>query len=456
MRQAIVALILWLATPSASAWAVCSVQGPAERPEVNYRGWQRDSVVAFDFDASAVLGDKAGCIADGVRRWNGVNGVTIDERHLLVQSPTAVVTLTCCMSPSNPQWNPNVVAYVDGANAQRSGTHHIVNVQIQTGPAWNAMLSQLDCESFRKVLAHETAHTFGLGHTPSGSGNLTQAGFAIGPNGTTPGWNGFPSDCEKDRAKDALTARTGLGGNPLQGDQACEKDGFPGYGDNKNCCRQGVSFVVQPDNVLPSGHITTLNNTKYPIGASGELTIHAYDLDSHIERVGWYVNGVLTYTSFAQPFSAPFQNAPAGVYSVQAAIYDDSSTGAQYVWADGPITITVGNYFATDTLQTKGQLPQGYVLVSPNQGYYLQLQADGRLNFYSVATGLIASTGTYGAPLHLRMDEDGNLVLRHQPFNAVWQTLTGSWNNREAALRVLDTGKLALIKPNGATVWQFP
>ena len=175
-----------------------------------------------------------------------------------------------------------------------------------------------------------------------------------------------------------------------------------------------------------------------------------------MSRCSHTASGVLTYTSFAQPFSAPFQNAPAGVYSVQAAIYDDSSTGAQYVWADGPITITVGNYFATDTLQTKGQLPQGYVLVSPNQGYYLQLQADGRLNFYSVATGLIASTGTYGAPLHLRMDEDGNLVLRHQPFNAVWQTLTGSWNNREAALRVLDTGKLALIKPNGATVWQFP
>ncbi len=453
VRRVACLVVCVLLSATTTAWAVCP-QGPSDRPEINYRGWDRDSLVAFSIDSSVGVGDKFPCIADGIKRWNGVNGVTLEQSQL-VSNPTASFTIKCCMPASDPQWSPNVVAFVDGQHAQRSGSRHIVHVDILTGPLWDSMVSQMNCDSFAKVLAHETAHTFGLGHTPNGSGNLTQGNIALGPNGTTPGWNGFPSDCEKDRAKNALTARTGDGGNKLPGDQSCEKDGFPGYGDNKNCCLHGTAFTVTRDNVLPTGHLTTLNSTTFNAGASGYLTIHAYDLDSHIARVAWYVNDVNTYNAYSQPFSAPFANAPAGVYLVKARIYDDSSTGSPYVMTN-TIMITVGGYYATNTLQTASQLFPGYVLVSANQGYYAQLGSDGRFNLYTSASALIASTWTYGLPLHLRMDEDGNAVLRHQPFNAVWQTYTGSWNNREAALRVLDSGKVAIVRQNGTVIWQYP
>jgi hypothetical protein len=272
-------------------------------------------------------------------------------------------------------------------------------------------------------------------------------------NGSSQGWNGYPNDCEKQRAAEALTAETGLGGNPSKPDWACEDEGFPGVADNKNCCNRLTAYTWTPSNIKPTGHITTLNGTVIPIGGSGTFTIHADDLDGEVTRVGWYVGGNLVYTAFSAPWSFPYSNAPAGQYTLSAAIYD---TADVYVWSTNTVTVSVGGYFATDTLQTGEHLFPGYVLVAPNQAYYAQLGSDGRFNLYTATSALVASTWTYGPPLYVRMNEDGNAVVRHQPFVDVFQTGTGSQTNAESGLRVLNSGSLAIVRRNGTIVGQYP
>lgn len=422
-----------------------------ERPAINYRGFDANTVVAFTIDAEIVPSGMRPCLEDGLMRWNGTNGVVAADESV-AQNPTAWVHVRCCLPTSHPEFGSGVWALAAGRDAERSNDQHIVRAEILTGPMWNNLSGILNCESWAKAIAHEMGHLFGLGHSSAGSGQLMQPGFSYNESNGSITLPSYPSDCEKSRAKDALTARTGLGGNPLPPDYACEKDGYPGYGDNKNCCLHALNFVPTADNIKPHGHITTLNNSKFPVGASGALTVHAYDLDGAITRVGWYVNGALIYTAMSAPWSAPFSNAPAGTYTIQAAVYD---TADVYVWT-APITIVVGNYFATDTLQNGQHLFPGYVIVSSNQQYFTRLNTDGTFVLYNAAMAPIASTGTYGPPLYVRMNEDGNLVVRHQPFNTVYQTNTAGYAAGEASMRVTDSGKVAIVSPSGNVVWQFP
>ena len=445
MSRGCAAVLVLLSLHLLPATAEAQCPPGQQRPGINARGWEENARVIINVHSNVFTDNKLNCIVAGPSRWNGTNGVVASPG---LSSPTASLTIKCCMPTNFPGYDSPVVAGADIFYAQRSGSGHITDIEILTGPNWNFTIDVLDCESITKILAHEMGHAFGLGHTDPGTNHLMQEEAINGMGAMA----GYPNDCEKQRAGEALTARLGLGGNPSPPDWACEREGLPGVSDNKNCCNRLNTFVYQADNLKPHGHITTLHNTVFPTGGSGTLSIHADDLDGHITRVGWYVDGALFYTSFSAPWSAPFSNAPAGDHIVQAAVYD---TADVYVLTE-PITIKVGSYFATDTLQTGQHLFPGYVLVAPNQSYYARLNSNGTFTLYTAAHVPIVSTTTTGTPLYVRMEENGNMVVRHQPFTTVFQTNTASFANGEGGLRVLNSGQIGIVRRSGTIAWNVP
>lgn len=421
----------------------------APMPETFGRGFEPGAHVQIDIQS--VAGD-GNCMIAGIQRWSGVNGVQLATNHA---SPTAYITVKCCMTPGMPGYAADVVAYAHRQGALRGANSRISHITIFTGPNWNGFMADhnWDCEVISKVMAHEAGHTFGVGHHPPGSNHLMQRSPG---SGGMAAMSGFPSACEKKIAELAKDARVGGSGctecdgvgKPSWG---CE-DGGPGVSDSKQCCNAWSKFTYSGNNHKAVGHVTTLNATVVPTGGSGELTIHAQDIDGYITRVGWYVNGVLTHTSFAEPWSAPYSNAPAGTHTVKAAVYDSAD---EYSWSQ-EISMTVGNYFATDTLSSGQHLFPGYVLVAPNWGYYLRLNSDGTLVLYNASHAPIASTGTFGSPLFAYMETDGNFTLRHSPYNVVFQTGTAAQANSHAGVRVLSSGQLAVVRLNGQIAWTYP
>ena len=427
-----------IAVPAA---AQCAPGAPA--PEIWARGFQRDARVNLQIEVEIAPG-KQDCLRTGLQRWNGTNGVQADAG---MSNATATVIVKCCMSESSPMYRPDVVAGADFRSAQRSATQHVTEITIWTGPNWTPYTSAYGCELIQALMAHEMGHAFGLGHTPPGSLNLMQDG----PGSTNlNNWTGTPDPCEIDKAQKALTARTGF--LAVRDDMGCPGGGFT---DNKNCCINAANFTLSWDNWKPTGHIVApLTGSVLPTGSSGSMRIDVKDLDGHITRVGWYMNGVLMHTAYSEPWSAPYSNAAAGTYQVQAAIYDSAD---EYAWSN-QITIVVGNYYAADTLETGGRLWPGWTLVSSGSTHYLRLETNGNLVLYTAAGVPVAASGTIGIPAYLEMEQGGNLVLRHNPSNpqVVWQTFTGSQPNINSGVRVLNTGKIAIIHPSGSVMWMYP
>ena len=120
--------------------------------------------------------------------------------------------------------------------------------------------------------------------------------------------------------------------------------------------------------------------------------------------------------------------------------------------------MTVGNYYAADTLESGGKLWPGWTLVSANSAYYLRLETSGNLVLYTAAGAVVAATGTSGTPAFLHMEAAGNAVLAFNPSNpqVVWQTFTGGHPNFGAGLRVLGNGRVAIINRHGTQVWAYP
>lgn len=424
------------------------------RPGIHNQGIAPGSVVKIVFDPSV---NASGCARDmlvqGMQSWAGTKGVSFSDTNADI-----VVTIKPTAGPGNPDYEDT--AWASTSIAPPPGgfqNGYLTEATVYLQPKF---MNELDvanghCNGIAVVGAHEFGHVLGLGHHEPGVGGywLMQENASLSQ---LDGMLAMPSDCDRLRAEEAATFTPAIGNPGSPPDLTCGVGGVLGYTDETGCCILWFNFnVTGHTNIKPVGHIMApLNNSAIPVGSSGTLYADAKDVDGRITRVGWYVNGQLMHTDFSEPWTAPYSNAPAGVYIVRAAVYDSAD---EYVWTD-PVTLTVGGFYAADTLQSGAKLWPGWTLVSANSAYYLRLETNGNVVLYTAAGAVVASTGTFGTPAYLEMEKNGRLALRFNPSDpqVVWYTSTGGHPNFGAGFRVLGTGSAAIINRHGSTVWAHP
>ena len=299
----------------------------SRRPEIVSQGIAPHAVVNIALDPAL---NASGClrnaIIDGMTSWSGVTGVAFDIGNPFVD---ALVLVRPNSGPTDPHYDPTAYAttsYSVPGGGFQGGYVSVATVTLQDDFLYVLDHSNAHCNAMAAVAAHEFGHVMGVGHHgPGVSGYwLMQESASVAQ---LDGMIAAPGDCDKLRAEEAKTYTPDANSNPSPPDMACEVAGQDGFTDVGGCCIPKFNFAITgTTNIKPVGHIMApLNNSVLPIGASGTIRVDARDLDGTITRVGWYINGALSYTSFSDPWSAPYSNAQAGTYNVQAAIYDSAN-----------------------------------------------------------------------------------------------------------------------------------
>ncbi|NVJ60245.1 MAG: c-type cytochrome [Gammaproteobacteria bacterium] len=116
---------------------------------------------------------------------------------------------------------------------------------------------------------------------------------------------------------------------------------------------------------------------------------------------------------------------------------------------DNTDTVTGNN-----SLRADQQLDIGDSISSTDNAYRLALQSDGNLVLRRVADGeALWASGTNGSgATRVRMQGDGNLVIRAADGSAVWSSQTAGTG--PAYLILHNDGNLAIYSENGARVWE--
>jgi len=377
------------------------------------------------------------CFEEGLKKWAGVNNVTIvgvqggDSPNLVIKDATNKVST----------W------YAEFVPTGSDGSQHFTHGEILLHGSYDGLTS---CLQWQSVGMHEMGHGFGLDDLDGAAWGDTVMGGQMDDNLLNQDWE--PNACDRQRGEDADTF-IGPGAPPME---RCTKSNGDGRTDNSGCCNLDLELQRSPSqNMLPVGHIMApLNNTALPTGSNGVVKLDTLDVDGSVYRADWFLNNTYIATTWAPNLNLSFSNAPAGVHTIKAAIYD---TAQEYAWTQ-TITLNVGSYYAPDTLSSGSTWPAGWALVSANSAYYATLTASGNFTLFTAAGVPVASTGTSGAPSHLTMHTNGNFTVSLFPSNpqVAWQTGTGGVPNVGAGLRVLNNGKVAVIRRDGTTAWQYP
>ena len=212
-------------------------------------------------------------------------------------------------------------------------------------------------------------------------------------------------------------------------------------------------------NRKPIVHITSpSSNPSLTAPTNFTAYAHAFDLDGSISRMDWRIDGVVVRTQNVGQNGPPYEPWALNVsiaagrttpYVLDVVAYDyvsykESSQILVSVSAPPP---------ATSVLASGEILYANQYRISPNNAYYLIYQTDGNLVLYG-PSGAIIATMTFGSPGGTYMNPSGNLEVYNAGPVLVWQS--GTAGNNGAQVRVLDTGRVALVRPDGVVIGQWP
>ena len=393
--------------------------------------------------------NSADCIAAGLVKWNNRAGVTVGP-----PPPSANLTVVTYTPPGayTLPGETTPPGHVFGARADVGG--YTIRV------AWDiARASEFNCGRIRKLLTHEMGHIIGLGHVvPDGQQIMNEYNSAL-PFGGIDALMDDPSCAEEAAGVRAqyFEAPGPPGYSNIGGIAQC---GPNEWSDEHGCCHgtpQLFAPAVGHINHKPISHIRfPANNSAFLAGASITFSLHTLDLDGSVVRVDYIVKPLggtqFTVSGGGYPYHLTVSSLPAGTYDVEAVAYD---TADQYTVSDAK-RITVSPLpGAAQVLASGAALYANQSRVSANGQYALIYQADGNLVLYG-PSGAIVATMTFGAPGGAYMNPSGNLEVYNAGPTLVWQSLTGVAGNAGAYLWVTDIGKIALVRPNGTLVAQWP
>lgn len=195
---------------------------------------------------------------------------------------------------------------------------------------WNIMATagfeeEGGCSRIMKVAAHE------LGHGFFGDGNVHQWGSIMQQSNNFDMWGGLdylplgPTYCDRQNEKFARTYEDGSGtqgGGDLA--DAVEPCNESSYTDSHGCpCGAFLMSIPNPYtgyNHKPFGHIEWPKAGVYA-PFSGNLQMHATDVDGWVNRVDYSINGSPLLTTTTPDFGFPFSVTP-GSYSIGVVLYD--------------------------------------------------------------------------------------------------------------------------------------
>ncbi|SDG08851.1 M12 family metallo-peptidase [Klenkia brasiliensis] len=124
------------------------------------------------------------------------------------------------------------------------------------------------------------------------------------------------------------------------------------------------------------------------------------------------------------------------------------------VLATSPSAATVSVQTAangTPTLSAGQALVAGQQLTSANGRYRFTFQTDGNAVLYRADGSVVYATMQYTRGGRLVMQSDGNVVTYLADGRPTWDTRT--WTSPGATLTLFDDGNLAVVRPDGSTVW---
>ena len=107
MSRGCAAVLVLLSLHLLPATAEAQCPPGQQRPGINGRGWEENARVIINVDSNVFTDNKLNCIVAGPSRWNGTNGVVASPG---LSSPTASLTIKCCMPTNFPGYDSPVVA----------------------------------------------------------------------------------------------------------------------------------------------------------------------------------------------------------------------------------------------------------------------------------------------------------------------------------------------------------
>lgn len=332
--------------------------------------------------------------------------------------------------------------------------------------------SGFNCDRIKKLLRHEIGHVLGLQHPEDGV-TLWQIRFprwvpSIMHRGTNDPYTGIddlplnPTCGDINAAKESKNQEGPS--RPDVGDAGGIVDCGPNsWTDSHGCCHPIETWAYAPEvghlNRKPTSAIEyPPNNSSYVFGASITFNVHTMDSDGSVYRVDYIVKPVggaqFTVSGGAYPFSITSSGLTPGAYDVEAVAYD---TAQQYT-VSAPVRINVAPPpSATEVLASGGILYPSQYRTSANGLYSVIYQSDGNLVLYGPGWVPIVWTATAGNGATY-MNPSGNLEVYNSlnPLVLGWQSLTGNSGNANSYLWVKNEGRIALIRPNGSQIVQWP
>jgi hypothetical protein len=120
-------------------------------------------------------------------------------------------------------------------------------------------------------------------------------------------------------------------------------------------------------------------------------------------------------------------------------------------WAPPPCMPGGTDPKPTGMLASGKSLAAGEAVVSSDERFRLEYQADGDLVLTYVGFGVLWSTGTKSAPGSASMQGDGNLVVYDAGGTPLWASDTGG--NPGAWLALQNDGNAVIYTAGGASIW---
>jgi hypothetical protein len=233
------------------------------------------------------------------------------------------------------------------------------------------------------------------------------------------------------------------------------------YTDSNGCCH-GAFLTYVPwlgdYNRKPIVAIESpQNNSTFGPGSNITFHLHTLDLDGRVWRVDWSyqpVGGAKVYfaPSYSPPFSLFATNVAPGEYDVEAVGYD---TADQYTISNIVRVRVLPPPSGPSVLLSGAILYPNQSRTSPSGLYSMLYQGDGNLVLHG-PYGAIIATGTTGPAGGTYMNPNGSLEVYNAYQQLLWSSFTTSSANAGSHARVQDNGVVAIVRPDGTIVRQWP
>lgn len=386
-------------------------------------------------------------IIDGFKKWEGKKGITVNPQP----PPANIRVIKWDIDYPFPQIN--FIGFQSGGE--------ITDANLQVPRNWAPLIGFTDSRT-RKAFAHELGHLFGLDEFNNDPRSVMKQADANAPFGDLDNRVEEPS-CGDEEGLDNAWRMVGSPAEyigPIGGVGRClMDDGF--YTDSPECCH-GANLTYVPAlgeyNRKPIVAIEApSNNATFGPGSNISFSLHTLDLDGRVWRVDWSYTPVGgTTVNLAPTYSPPFgltaQNVPPGDYDVVAVGYD---TADQYTISNTVRVKVLPPPSGPSVLVSGAVLYPNQARTSPNGQYSLWYQSDGNLVLYG-PSGAMVWTGTPGPAGGAYMNPNGNLEVYNSYQQLLWSSNTASAANAGAHVRVQDSGQVAVVRPNGTVVAQWP